>query len=200
MVDWQQDICFSDAIWQERAAFPGYPTADGSSGSFFYATGEILAMSSSCKNKEAAWDYIRELIKPRATRKQPLMYTRYINIPLNLNDYELMLWGELQQQDRQLKGMPEEWIKEVWLMTCPLALTRHFSYGSEVSLMEPLTEEASQRHRDLVDHTTQLYWPDDDLTDIVWDVLGAYFAGDRTLDQTVQMLNNRVGLYLKEAM
>ena len=35
MIDWQIDIGISDAIWQERAAFPGYPTADGSSGSFF---------------------------------------------------------------------------------------------------------------------------------------------------------------------
>ena len=194
MVDWQRDIGFSDAIWQEQAAFPGYPTADGSSGGFFYPTGKILAMSSSCKNKDAAWDYIRDLIKPRRSKSAPL--TTYMNIPVNLHDYELMLWGELQQQDRQLKRVTEEW----WQMNSPLALIRHFSYGSEVSLMEPLTEEVSQRHRDLVDHTAQLYWPDDDLTDIVWDVLGAYFAGDRTLDQAVQMLNNRVGLYLKEAM
>ena len=48
MISWQIGIGISDAIWQERAAFPGYPTADGSSGSFFYPVGTILAMSSAC--------------------------------------------------------------------------------------------------------------------------------------------------------
>ena len=64
--------------------------------------------------------------------------------------------------------------------------------------MRLLTEEDLQRHRELVDHTTRLYWPEDDLTDIVWETLGAYFAGDRTLDDTIGLLNNRVGLYLNE--
>ena len=33
---------------------------------------------------------------------------------------------------------------------------------------------------------------------IVWETLGPYFAGDRTLDDTIGLLNNRVGLYLHE--
>ena len=38
------------------------------------------------------------------------------------------------------------------------------------------------------------------MRDIVLDTAGAYFAGDRDLEQTVQMLNDRVGLYLNEQM
>lgn len=33
---------------------------------------------------------------------------------------------------------------------------------------------------------------------IVWETLGPYFAGDRTLDDTITLLQNRVGLYLHE--
>ena len=64
--------------------------------------------------------------------------------------------------------------------------------------MEALTEEHVQRFRDLVDHTTQLFWPEDELSNIVWDTLGPYFAGDRTLDDTIALIQNRVGLYLNE--
>lgn len=41
---------------------------------------------------------------------------------------------------------------------------------------------------------------DKNVRDIVLEVAGAYFAGDRDLEQTVQMLNDRVGLYLNEQM
>lgn len=33
---------------------------------------------------------------------------------------------------------------------------------------------------------------------IVCETLGPYFAGDRTLDDTITLLQNRVGLYLHE--
>ena len=61
-----------------------------------------------------------------------------------------------------------------------------------------LTEEEAQRHRDLIDHTTQLYWPDDELSNIVWDSLGPYFAGDWTLDHTIDIIQSRATLYVNE--
>ena len=45
---------------------------------------------------------------------------------------------------------------------------------------------------------TQIYWPDDELANIVWECLGPYFAGDRTMEDTVRMLDSRVGLYVIE--
>ena len=39
---WPEDLIRRDGFWQERSAFPGYPTADGSSGNSFYPMGDIL--------------------------------------------------------------------------------------------------------------------------------------------------------------
>ena len=193
MIDWQKEIGVADAIWQERAAFPGYPTADGSSGSFFYPTGRVLAMSTACRYKDAAWEYIRGLLESRVSKNQPL--TTFLDIPINLHDYELLLWGELQQTNRLLAevGSVEKFLKDEII-----AMRRHFNYGPELHLMRPLTEEESQRHRDLVNHTTLLYWPDDELSDIVWDSLGPYFAGDWTLDHTIDIIQSRATLYVNE--
>ena len=193
MIDWQKEIGVADAIWQERAAFPGYPTADGSSGSFFYPTGRVLAMSAACRYKDAAWEYIRGLLESRVSKNQPL--TTFLDIPINLHDYELLLWGELQQTNRLLAevGSVEKFLKDEII-----AMRRHFNYGPELHLMRPLTEEESQRHRDLVNHTTLLYWPDDELSGIVWDSLGPYFAGDWTLDHTIDIIQSRATLYVNE--
>ena len=186
-IAWPREIGFSDAVWQERAAFPGYPTADGSSGSFFYATGHKLAMSSTCKNKKAAWDFIRDLIKPRLKRNYLVPFT---DMPINLYDYEKLSQGELRVAKELARNFPEDPLEH-------FPIRNHFK-TVELPLMRLLSEEDIQRYRDLVDHTTQLYWPEDDLSNIVWETLGPYFAGDRTLDDTIELLNNRVGLYLNE--
>lgn len=59
-------------------------------------------------------------------------------------------------------------------------------------------ENDLQRYETLINSTTQIYWPDNSLSDLVWEVCGPYFAGDKTLDDTIRLLNNRVGLYVNE--
>lgn len=193
---WPRDMCYSDSLFQERAAFPGYPTADGGSGSFFYLTGTVLGMSSGCRNKDAAWDYIRTLIAPRLKKnRKHFLATGFAHTPVNLNDYEAICWYELDEMRRVRTESRRDTLEEALRDTLP---TRHFQYGPELHMMKGITEEDLQRHRELIDHTMQLYWPEDGLSDIVWETLGAYFAGDRTLDDTIRLLENRVGLYLNE--
>ena len=187
VIAWPMEIGYADGLLLERAAFPGYPTADGSSGSFFYLPGDVLAMSSTCRNKEAAWEYIRMLITPHLNRGN----VSFRGIPVNLHDYETICWYELKLMQDVASWWPENPAKR-------FVGKRHFQYGYDVPMLDLLTEKDIQRHRDLIDHTTQLFWPEDELADIVWDTLGSYFAGDRTLDDTIGLLQNRVGLYLNE--
>lgn len=186
-------IGFADSIFQERAAFAGYPTADGSSGSFYYLTGTVLGMSSVCRNKDAAWEYIRMLIMPRLRKNAgSIIYSGIAHTPVNLNDYEAVCWYEVDYLMADIvKVNPRDPLK----LILP---SQHFQYGPEIPLMELLTEEHLQRHRDLIDHTTQLFWPEDELADTVWETLTPYFAGDRSLDDTIALIQNRVGLYLNE--
>ena len=45
-----------------RCAFIGYPVEDGSTGSIFRLTGQCIAMSSTCENKEAAYEVLDFLL------------------------------------------------------------------------------------------------------------------------------------------
>ena len=184
---WPDSIALSDGLWQERAAFPGYPTTDGNSGSFFYLKRNILGMSATCRNKDAAWAYIRTLITPCLIGADVF----FNGIPVNLHDYEKIcryVLRRTQEWERLWAGRPE-----IHYMT-----TRHFQYGPEVPLLDFPSEKENQRHRELIDHTTQIFWPEDELSNIVWDTLGPYFARDKTWEQTVNLLQNRVKIYLDE--
>ena len=149
-------------------------------------------MSSTCRNKDAAWEYIRELVAPQRNSLEPI--TISMNIPVNRADYEWLIRGELKQQSDGLQLSPEIFEQP----DIPIFEEQHFTFGRPIHLLTPLTAEDSQRHRDLVNHTTQLYWPNDELSNLVWDSIGPYLAGDRSLDDTVALVQNRAQLYVNE--
>ena len=147
----------------------GYPVGDGSSGVYIEPRGLKLAMSSTCVDKDAAWQYIRWLITPK-----PKEYAW--GFPVN---------KKIHSRTRALAIREQRGIK--------LSDGRRF-YD------DPVTKEQCEYVTSLFDTNRSSILLDKEVRDIVLDTAGAYFAGDRDLEQTVQMLNDRVGLYLNEQM
>ena len=174
-------VCGLDTYFGERAAFVGYPTSDGTYGSFFIPHGSKLAMSSTCQNKEAAWEFIRRLIltKYSFNRMKEARRTDTVDLPINREDYEMMKRVDIRY--KEVDQFPRQW----------------FSCGPVFRIDLP-TEEDAQRLDTIINNTTQIRIPDSSLSDIVWEALGPYFAGDKTMDDTLRLLDNRVSLYLNE--
>ena len=187
-ITWPSELMYCNALWRGRASFVGYPTANGRSGSFFYPQGSVLAMSSACRDKDAAWDFMRKLIRQHYNVNSVLHVGPFISV--NLYDYEVLIRAELQRADD---------VRDDFSSSLPAMMPwHHFSDKPDIYPTAPISEEDIQRYEALIYNTTQLYWPDDALSDIVWDAIGPYLAGDKTLDETVQLLNNRVMLYVNE--
>ena len=184
------DIAYRDAFWGGRASFVGYPTAEGGSGSLFTIRGDILAMSSVCQNKEAAWDFIRQLIVKRYNRStmESLRKQIFFNTFVNRSDYEM-----------ENRCLIEEG-RKIDLSERPTALPPWDPFSAEILIfpLDVCSEEDVQRYEILINNTTQIYWPNDALSDIVWEALGPYFAGDKTMDETIALLQDRVRLYVNE--
>ena len=166
MIGRLQDIQYLDSIFGGKAAFAGYPVEDGSVGSGFYISGRSLAMSSTCRNKEAAWDFLRQIFLPKGTCAQ------WGGIPINCSDYELS-------------------------KKCSVSTTIGDASGYEY-VIRAATKEEEQRYEDLINSIDKMELCDKAVFDIVQESLGPYFAGDRTLDETVALIQNRVTLYINE--
>ena len=181
----QTTITKLDAFFNERVSFPGYPTADASSGSYFRLKGRVMAMSSTCRYKDAAWEFMRQHLRSRynnSGKMEDALRQSDIAIPINRKDYELgsrVAVSYLNPDDPNV--LP--------LYTCP--------NGPILGADAPDADDI-QRFDELVSNTTQIYWPDDTLTDIVWDAIGPCLAGNKTLDETVALIQNRVQLYVNE--
>ena len=61
-----------------------------------------------------------------------------------------------------------------------------------------ITLEEMEQLLDLYNRSTGLFGLEDSIINIVTEQAGAYFAGDRSLDDTVAAIQSREGLYLAE--
>ena len=168
-----------EANFGAPAAFAGYPTADGSLGSYFNLHGSKLAMSSACQNKEAAWEFMRQILTKKYNYNEldDLRLQTAIKICVNLRNYNL-------ENEIDLKN--------------DRGITQSGPLGKRLLDVDFPDEDDLLLFEKLINSTTQIYWPDNALSDIVWEALGPYFAGDKPLDDTLQLLDNRESLYLNE--
>lgn len=119
-----------------------------------------------------AWPFTPRKVAAEALPRWPLTCAEC------RKDYELRNKGEMKRNEWELVGR---------------------TYKGGPTFPYPLpTEEDVQRLDTLIEKTTRLYWPDNDLSDIVWDTIGPYLAGDKTMDETIRLLDNRVTLYVNE--
>lgn len=161
-----------------HAAFIGYPTEDGTAGSSFQIHGARLALSSTCKNKEAAWEFLRQLLLPQYKNTTLLEQNTLSGFPVNRADYDL-----LKKLDMEIGRK---------------ATTVSYSYGPLIKIQKATMEEF-QRYEDFINHVDKIDLYDGEIYGIVLELAGAYFAGDKTLDETVDLIQRRVTLYVNEA-
>lgn len=180
------DIQWLDAAFGlgGHAAFIGFPTEDGSTGSSFYLPYNTrkLAMSSACREKDAAWEFLRQILLPQYTDlSDNMLYERHVSaLSVNREDYERMVRFDMTQKNAVKQS--------------------GFLLGNEQEAVpyRAATQEELTRYEDFINSIDKIEFFDNTVYDIVEEAAGPYFAGDKTLDETVQLIQNRVTLYINE--
>lgn len=163
-----------------QVAFIGYPMEDGSAGSVFNIQGTKLAMSSTCKNKDAAWELIRRKLTRQFTNSISAVF--FWGIPVNRLDFDAVKQAAVRPpHDRRYQGYTYYFFNysiKVWLRRVQLGVVSRFN--------------------DFVNHIDKIDLYDTTIYDLVREQSGPYFAGDKALDETIRLIENRVGLYVNE--
>lgn len=173
-------VQYYDGQFGEPFSFIGYPVEDGSTGSSFEIANSKLAMSASCKNKDAAWEFIRQTFLPGFASQEDVSNAPnfpYGSLPIYINrsDYEMVKQAYTSQAF-------EEKVKSGGMM---------FNYHA-------VTEEECRRFEDFLNSIEKADLYDTDLLDIVIEMTEPYFAGDKTVDETIEQIQRRVSLYVNE--
>lgn len=167
-----ESVQVAEAVVGGEASFVGYPNNTGRAGSGFLVSG-TLAMSSGCRYKEGAWAFLRSLLLPRDT--------------LGGFDNSHQFFTNKELFEKSMK-------KAMNTPPSPYAA----EYGAISVSPRKVTQEDCDQIMELYNAVDTVCRSNPSLETIITEAAGAYFAGDKTLEETAELIQNRAALYVSE--
>ncbi len=177
-------------ILGDDISYVGYPNEWGEVGSSF-AFSSSVAMSSDCREKEGAWAFLRTLLLPQGETADSFGY-----FPVNRSAFEQQmerLATPVYPVDGDGNYLYDERGERI---ETPVGQD---SYAGGVDLTYyAVTQEECDQLMALYNAIDSYVRRDPSLTAIITETAGAYFAGDKSLDETADLIQNRASLYVNE--
>lgn len=212
-----EDMLYQLTGYNGGVKFVGYPSEDGTSNHTFQIDGSI-AISSTCADKTAAWNFMKQFL----TEDYQSGYNVW-NFPINQKAFDQKMkdaMTEEYQTDengnvvKDENGNPIRIPKMTYYTTdagggVAFAATTEAAAstvvigGSGVNedgsiSIYAMSQEQADQILDLINATTAVYGYDESILNIISDEAAAYFAGEKSLDDTANMIQSRVNLYVAE--
>ena len=212
-----EDMLYQLTGYNGGVKFVGYPSEDGTSNHTFQIGGSI-AISSTCADKTAAWNFMKQFLTEDYQSGSNVW-----NFPINQKAFDQKMkdaMTEEYQTDengnvvKDENGNPIRIPKMTYYTTdagggVAFAATTETAAstvvigGSGVNedgsiSIYAMTQEQVDQILDLINTTTAVYGYDESILNIISDEAAAYFAGEKSLDDTANMIQSRVNLYVAE--
>jgi ABC-type glycerol-3-phosphate transport system substrate-binding protein len=194
----------SDAIFNDSAAFKGFPCASREGAEF--TTTLALAMSAKCSDKEGAWSFLRGILTSDYQSESGRGYTG--GFPSNQSVFEA----------RALDAMTEETEQQFFTVSVnggsadsggidtdgdgefdvyPKGTVR--SPSSESALYYyAMTQERYERYMSYINSISRVSNPDSNINAIISEELELFFGGQKSAEDTAKLIQNRVSIYVNE--
>ena len=176
------DICEEELIFDgHEVTFIGFPAAGGS-GTMIESCGPVLAVSSGSRHKEAAWEFIRRCLDGPAQREL------LSGFPVCRSVLEERLEDAMETE----YGMDENGMEH------PVVKHQVLFEGEEPVDIYSITREQADRLLALLEGARQCSQTDRKIYRIFLDEAGGYFSGDKSLEETADVIQARVSMYVAE--
>ena len=212
-----EDMLYSLTGYNGGVKFVGYPSETGTANHAFQIDGSI-AISSTCADKTAAWNFMKQFL----TEDYQSSYNVW-NFPINQKAFDKKMqeaMTEEYQTDENGNIMKDENGNPIRIpkmtyytdgngggvmygMTAEAASSTVVIGGTVINddgsiSIYAMTQEQADQILDLINATTTVFGYDESILNIISDEAAAYFAGEKSLDDTANMIQSRVNLYVAE--
>ena len=212
-----EDMLYQLTGYNGGVKFVGYPSEDGTSNHAFQFDGAI-AISSTCADKTAAWNFMKQFLT-----EDYQLGSNVWNFPINQKAFDQKLkdaMTEEYQTDENGNVMKDEngnpiRIPKMTYYTTDTGGGVAFGTTTETAAstvviggtgvnedgsisIYAMTQEQVDQILDVINTTTAVYGYDESILNIISDEAAAYFAGEKSLDDTANMIQSRVNLYVAE--
>ena len=169
----------------------GYPCEDRN-GNILRINGG-MAMSSTCADKDGAWQFLRSYFLPQGDGSNSRMMYRY-GLPINRADMD-----ELVAQAMKKEYYKDENGKQVLQPLTTWWMDNGTPEGYEIKIM-PAEQEDIDAFMALIESTTKVASYDTEVVDIVCEEAAAYFAGQKGAQDVATVIQSKLQTYVNEHM
>jgi len=156
-------------IFGEPVSYIGYPTEQGNG--FLIESNTFISISRNCRNIEAAWKFIQYLLSDDFQLHEELS-----GYPLKKSALE----KRIEKESKKSGTM---------------------AFGGELELTYNLrhkTDDEINAFYEMVNRAEKVRYLDKQIDEIIREEVGAYFSGNKTVNEVADVVENRVGIYIKE--
>lgn len=186
--------------------FIGFPDESGN-GATFTGVGTGFAITTACKEKDAAWDFISKYMTEEYQSDDGYWY----EMPTNKAAFDKMMEAERTPDfPKNKEENDNRWIPEGVVYTYSKGVTNaqgfsetpksyvwNDSNGGQTPVYA-MTDEEYNAIMELFKNTTTFARYDSSITDILTEEVQAYFEGQKSAEETAKMLQSRIKLYVNE--
>lgn len=179
---------FSDYTYNAHGYFGepvtliGFPAEEGNGGSI-YADSQY-AISAKSSHKEGAWEFVRYyLTEEYQTNEDRMSWT----LPV----YREALLANLEEAQER-----PHWEDADGNVTY---YDQYFWAGDEEFVIEPLTKEEADTLYEYICSVNTVYSNDESLYNIIEEEAAAYFAGQKSVGEVVEIIQSRAQIYINES-
>ena len=181
-------------VVQDLFSFPGtgvvgVPSADGSVGPMAYSE-DSAGITCSCADPDAAWEFVSYLLTPSG--QKTIIDYRYPKFAINRDAMKDIAY---EYEKGLMTPDPERYYYD------PMEPDRDPAKMPPVPTEEEIrdkTDQEMKKAEDFIPSLTGSLKGNSDIEIVVLEEMGAYFTKDKTLDEVIPIINNRVNLILAE--
>lgn len=190
---------FEDYIYniypvKDKVTFVGYPSESGEPGNSFYIQCP-MAISSVTKYPDAAWDFVSTMIR-QTNEDAESMYA----FPISQEAFDKKMTSVMTEQYQlDVNGEQVDWDEDGEPDKMSIGSYEVVENGESTwQQVYALTQEDIDQILSVINSATGIVDYDDEILSIVSDEVSAYFAGDKDVQTTANMIQSRVNLYVQE--
>lgn len=176
-----EEIQVYKQMYKGDITFIGYPNKD-KEGSYFNLH-TLFGISSKSDVKDGAWEFIRTFM----TKEYQGTNGNIWDTPTRQDCYDMMVKAKMAT-----KTYTDELGQEI----APVEST--YGYDDLEVEIKPSSQEEVDMYTDLINSTKKISGYDNEIMEIIQEEAKAYFAGEKSLDDTAAIIQNRVKTYVNE--
>ncbi len=171
--------------------FVGIPTGSGN-GSAFNISSTGLSMSATCADKELAWEFMRALLT------EDYQDQNVWSLPTNQACFDAAL-QEMMQAEISISSNGSVTVStDSGGMSIGVASASDLSGAEDDPDYDTLTQAQADQLLALIEATDRIYEYDSTIYDVVSEECAAFFARDKTAEETAKLVQSRLNIYVNE--